>query len=236
MGTFDESIVALIGLGLAAVLLTIAYLYWRYVWFFRDPDRQPPADEGIVSPADGTVVYVRQAAPDEDVVVIKQGLAARVSDIVREDVDAPKVVIGIFMSPLDVHYNRMPLTAVVQSITNHPGQGNVHMGPMHWRILLRREPRYTNSLHIVQNERTVTRVLAPYRGAQLSCYIVQIGAKTVNGIDAYFKPGQTVRRGEKFGMIRIGSQVDLVLPARPEFQVCVKPGDRVRAGESVLVR
>jgi phosphatidylserine decarboxylase len=222
----------------AVVLLALGcYLGWRYLWFFRDPPRTPPIEPGIVSPADGTVVYVRAVAANEDVIVIKQGLAAKVKDIVREDLDAPKIVIGIFMSPFDVHYNRAPLTATVDRIRRHPGSGeNAHMGPMHWRTLTRQAPYYEGSVHIVRNERTVTRFTASYRGEPLSFYVVQIGAKTVNGIDSYFREGDSVERGAKFGMIRIGSQVDIVLPQRTEFTLSVRPGDRVRAGETILVR
>jgi phosphatidylserine decarboxylase len=227
-----------IGAALAlALLLGAAFLYWRYVWFFRDPPRTPPALPGLVSPADGTVVYVRRVAPGEPVVSIKQGLAATIRDLVREDVDGTKLVIGIFMSPFDVHYNRAPLDGTVDFIRHHPARGeNRHMGAMHWRILLGREPYYVDSEHIVQNERTVTRFVGAYRGAPLPTYVVQIGARTVNGIDSYFRPGEAVARGETFGMIRIGSQVDLVVPWRADFAVMVRPGEKVRAGETVLVR
>ena len=228
---------------MTAVLLAVpalgvaGYLGWRYLWFFRDPSRTPPAEDGIVSPADGTIVYVRAVAPQEDVVVIKQGLAAKIKDIVREDVDAPKIVIGIFMSPFNVHYNRAPLAATVDMIRRHPGYGNnAHMGPMHWRTLLGRAPYYRNSVHIVQNERTVTRFRGTYRDTPMALYVVQIGAKTVRGIESYFREGQRVARGEKFGMIRVGSQVDLVVPQRPELSVQVAPGDRVRAGETIILR
>lgn len=220
-----------------AVLGVGAYMGWRYLWFSRDPSRTLPSTAGFVSPADGTVVYVRTVAPREDVVVIKRGLAAKIKDIVGEDVDAAKIVIGIFMSPFDVHYNRAPLSGTVDTIRRYPGFGkNAHMGPMHWRTLIKRLPYYTNSVHIVQNERTVTRFTATYQGEPLSFYVVQIGAKTVNGIDSYFREGESVARGEKFGMIRIGSQVDLVLPQRSGLTIRVRPGDRVRAGETILVR
>lgn len=214
-----------------------SYLGWRYLWFSRDPPRTPPAEPGIVSPADGTVVYVRSVGPQEEVVVIKEGLSARIQDIVREDIDAPKIVIGIFMSPFDVHYNRAPLTASIEMIRKHPGFGaNAHMGHMHWRTLLNRAPHYADSVHIVQNERTVTRFNGMYAGESLSFYVVQIGAKTVNGIDSYFREGERVERGEKFGMIRIGSQVDLVMPRRSHLMVQVRPGDKVRAGETILIK
>ena len=69
----------------------------------------------------------------------------------------------------------------------------------------------------------------------MSCYVVQIAAKTVSGIDSYLKPGDTIKRGAIFGMIRIASQVDLVIPWREDWSLRVRPGDRVRAGEMVMV-
>jgi len=220
-----------------ALLPLAAFLFWRYIWFFRDPVRTASGLPGLLSPADGTVVYVRRVAPGEAVVSIKQGLAATIHDLVGADVDGIKLVIGIFMSPFNVHYNRAPLASTVDFIQHHAGRGkNRNMGPMHWRILTGRQPFYAGSEHIVQNERTVTRFLAQYREKNLPYYVVQIGARTVNGIDSYFQPGEDVARGETFGMIRIGSQVDLVVPWRPDFETLVRPGDKVRAGETVLVR
>lgn len=225
------------GLVAVAILLAAAFLYWRYVWFFRDPPRTPPAEAGLVSPADGTVVYVRRVAPGEAVVSIKQGVQATIRDLVREDIDGTKLVIGIFMSPFDVHYNRAPLNARVDFIRRHPALGdNLHMGAMHWRTILGIEPRYAGSRHIVQNERAVTRFVGEYRGEPISLYVVQIGGRTVNGIDSYFRSGESVARGQTFGMIRIGSQVDLVVPWREDFEMRVRPGDKVRAGETLVIR
>jgi phosphatidylserine decarboxylase len=228
------------GVGLAAVgaLLAAAasYGYWRYVWFWRNPPRSTPAGAGLVSAADGVVVYVKKLAAAEDVIQVKQGLSARLSDIVREDVTLPKLLIGVFMSPFDVHYNRAPLTGEIEFVRHYPGHGrNLHMGPMHWRILRGREPYFEDSAHIVQNERTVTKINGTLSGASAACYVVQIAAKTVAGIDSYFKPGESIESGTILGMIRIGSQVDIVVPWREEMNVRVRPGDRVRAGETVLV-
>jgi phosphatidylserine decarboxylase len=88
----------------------------------------------------------------------------------------------------------------------------------------------------VQNERTVTHFVGEYRAAPLSCYVVQIGARTVNGIDSYYREGERVERGATFGMIRIGSQVDLILSWREGLETAVEPGTRVRAGETILIR
>jgi phosphatidylserine decarboxylase len=222
---------------LAAALVAGGYLTWRYLWFFRDPVRTPPAVEGLLSPADGTVVYVRKVEPGEDVVVIKQGVSAKVEDILRENVDQTKLVIGIFMSPFDVHYNRAPLAGRIGFIRRHAARGaNAYMTPMHWRTLFNVAPHYTDSVHIVQNERAVTHITGEYRGAALGVYVVQIGARTVNGIDSYYQVGQRVERGATFGMIRVGSQVDLIIPWRADFDVRVQPGERVRAGETILIQ
>jgi phosphatidylserine decarboxylase len=213
-----------------------AYSYWRYIWFFRNPDRLPPPGESIVSPADGTVVYVKQVAPQEEVITIKKGLAATLTDLVQEDLASLKLLIGIFMSPFSVHYNRTPLSGRINFIRHHPAKvKNYCMAPMHWRTILRWPPFYENSRHIVYNERTVTKVAGRFKGETLPYYIVQIAGKSVNGIDSYLSPGQQVIKGEVFGMIRIGSQVDLVVPFRPEMHIMVRPGDRVRAGETVLI-
>lgn len=168
--------------------------------------------------------------------VIKEGVRATVRDILHEEVDEAKIVIGIFMSPLDMHFNRAPLDASIDFVRHYPGQGeNVHMGTMHWRTLLGLEPYYADSMHIVQNERTVTRFVGRYGQSELPLYVVQIGARTVNGIDSYYQPGDRIERGATFGMIRIGSQVDLIVPTRIAFGVTVRPGDRVRAGATILI-
>jgi phosphatidylserine decarboxylase len=225
---------------IAALLAAAAgagYVFWRRVWFFRNPERSAPPGDGIVSPADGTVVYVKKVAPGADVVVIKEGLSATVKDIMREDFEQAKLVIGVFMSPFDVHYNRAPLASRIGFIRRHPSLGgNAYMAEMHLRSLLDVQPLYAGSVHIVQNERAVTQFVGAYRGAPLACYVVQIGARTVNGIDAYFEPGTSIERGAIFGMIRIGSQVDLIVPWREGFEVLAKAGDRVRAGETILIR
>lgn len=218
------------------LVLAAGLLFWRHVWFFRNPPRIPPPGENIVSPADGTVVYVSLVKPHQEVVYIKQGVAARLTDIVREDLDQPKLSIGIFMSPFNVHYNRIPLAGRVASVKHHPATPtNLPMAAMHWRTLLRRPPFYRHSRHIIQNERTVTRIESNFRGEQISYYIVQIAGWSVAGIESYVEVGEEVSKGNVFGMIRIGSQVDLVLPYRPDMDLTVKPGDKVRAGETILV-
>lgn len=232
MGTV--SLISIIALGLMVV--GSVFLFWRYVWFFRNPPRFVPEGNNIVSPADGTVVYVKEGKPGQEVIVIKQGVAATIKDIVRQDLGSSKLLIGVFMSPFDVHYNRAPLSGKIESVTHYPSeQENMHMGVMHLRTLLRLRPYYKDSRHIVENERTVTRIQGKCRGDDIRCYVVQIAAKTVNGIESYVPEGGEIAKGDVFGMIRIGSQVDTILPTIPGMKVKVRPGSKVRAGESILV-
>jgi phosphatidylserine decarboxylase len=219
------------------VTCALCYLFWRYVWFFRNPNRTiPPDGSGILSPADGTVVYARQMKPQESVINIKRGIEATLDDITREDMIHPKILIGIFMSPFNVHYNRVPVSGTIRFIHHHPAStGNVCMLWMHLRTLFRRPPLYKNSTHIVLNERTVTKIDGEYRGNRIGCYVVQIAAKSVSGIDVYASEGQKVSAGEIYGMIRIGSQVDMVVTPLAGMKIRVTPGQRVRAGRTVLI-
>lgn len=225
-----------VGAAATALAAAGAFLYWRYVWFFTNPPRSPPPDEGILSPADGTVVYVRKVAADEPVISVKRGMQVRIPDILRGDPGGICLVIGVFMSPFDVHYNRAPVDGRVVSVRHYPATGrNLHMHPMHLRTLLRRPPYHAGSLHIGHNERSVTRIEGHYGGRVLPCYVVQIAGGSVRGIDSYVTEGQSVQRGAVFGMIRVGSQVDTVLPWTDGMEIRVQPGQKVRAGETLLL-
>jgi phosphatidylserine decarboxylase len=221
----------------SVALCALGYLLWRYVWFFRNPKRTTPPDgTGILSPADGTVVYVRHMKPQESIINIKRGMKATLNDITREDITRPKILIGIFMSPFDVHYNRAPVSGTIRFVHHYPASvKNACMLWMHLRTIFGRSPLYKNSTHIIGNERTVTRIDGEYRGKSIGCYVVQIAAKSVSGIDVYMREGQEVAAGEIFGMIRIGSQVDLVVTPLEGMTIRVSPGERVRAGQSVLI-
>jgi phosphatidylserine decarboxylase len=217
-------------------LLSAGYLYWRTVWFFRNPQREIPEGENIVSPADGTVVYTRILQPQSPVIALKRQRTVSVSDIVKEDLSETKVLIGIFMSPFNVHYNRSPMSGTVEYIRHHPAKlKNHHMTSMHYRSLFRLLPIYENSPHIVENERTVTKVRGSFRDQSFWCYVVQIAGGSVRGIQSMVSEGQRINKGEIFGMIRIGSQVDVVLPWKKAMTLHVKPGMKVRAGKSVLI-
>jgi len=121
--------------------------------------------------------------------------------------------VSVFMSPFDVHVNRAPVTGRVASVRYH--KGAFHVASVDKASLMNEQ----NGVAIVTpGERTVT--------------YVQIAGMLARRIVCDLKEGDAVRQGQRVGMIRFGSRVDLYLPA--EVRLSVVPGDRVRAGESVL--
>jgi phosphatidylserine decarboxylase len=83
---------------------------------------------------------------------------------------------------------------------------------------------------VFENERATTVIAA----SGLDVAVVQIASRLVRQIASYVREGQRVALGQRIGVIRLGSQVDLVLPDRDDVRVHVREGDRVRAGASVL--
>jgi phosphatidylserine decarboxylase len=105
------------------------------------------------------------------------------------------------------------------------------MGSMFLRDLFRIQPMHTRSPHIFENERNIIHVT----GEDQEAYVVQIADQQVNKIDCYVQVGDEVTIGQKLGMIRRGSQVDLFLPdLTPADLPNASVGGKLRAGESTL--
>jgi len=206
--------------GLLTAAITIALAFGVLAWrFYRDPERTPPPEEGaVVSPADGEIVYVRRSTDGKLPVATKVGRDYQLEELTKTELrSGDAYVIGIAMSFLDVHVNRSPVEGVVTMTRHFPGK----FGSL-------RDPEMT-----FENERATT-VIETTTGLQVA--VVQIASRLVRQIVSYVDVGQKIGRGERLGIIRLGSQVDLVLPATDGLEVCVAAGDRVRAGQSVLAR
>lgn len=180
------------GAPLAALGLLLALFS---LWFFRNPERTPPPGTGIVvSAADGRIVYAGESPPG------------------RYATEAGKRV-SVFMSGIDVHVNRAPVSGRVTAIRYHKGE--FHVASVDKASLMNEQ----NGVTIATPEgRTVT--------------YVQIAGIVARRIVCDLKEGDAVRQGQRVGMIRFGSRVDLYLPA--DVRLSVAPGDHVRAGESVI--
>ena len=198
-------------------LLTMAASFALLAYrFFRDPERNVPLTPNVVlSPADGEVLYVRRSREGVLPVATKSGRSYTLQELTKTPLQTKEaVVIGIGMNFLDVHVNRAPIAGVIATKRHFPGRfGSLRRAEM-----------------VFQNERMTTIV----ERDDLQVAVVQIASRLVRQICSFVQLQQHVERGERIGMIRFGSQVDLVLPARPDLEITVRPGSRVTAGESIV--
>lgn len=184
---------------------------WR---FYRDPERTPPArPDAILSPADGTVVYIRRAERGALPVLTKAGRSFTVQELTRTATQGDHVVIGIALNFLDVHVNRAPTSGDVIEARRHPGR---------FASLKRPEA-------IFENERATF----VFRRADLELAVVLIASRLVRRITTFVNEGESVEAGQRIGAIRFGSQADVVLPVQ-STRVIVAVGDRLRAGETIV--
>ena len=196
-----------------AVGSTFALLAYR---FYRDPERTAPArDDVIVSPADGVVIYVRESTGGMLPVSDKHGNRYPLVELTKTRLHSDDaVVIGIAMNFADVHVNRAPVEGRVVFRRHFPGR----FGSL-------RKPEM-----VFENERATTVI----EGRGLQVAVVQIASRLVRQIALYLREGEEVTLGQRLGVIRLGSQVDVVVPARADLRITTRIGERVRAGESII--
>ncbi len=162
--------------------------------FFRDPDRTPPAGSNLIlAPADGKVVLIQDVTEGEFV----KGDAVQVS---------------IFMSPLNVHVNRFPMTGTVGYFRYFPGE-----------FLVAFDDKAS-----LRNEQTHIGI----EGGRVRLLFKQIAGFVARRIVAETRVGEKAVAGERFGMIKFGSRVDVIMPRG--VLVKVKVGDTTVAGETIL--
>lgn len=194
----------------------LAALTGLLIVFFRDPDRPvPPREDIIVSPADGRVVYVRPVLPGQLPLATKRGRSCAVEELEGTTLgDGCATVIGISMNLSDVHVNRAPISGRVRLLEHAPGT----FGSL-------RNPEM-----LLTNER-VTMVI---EDGDLEIAIVQIASRLVRRVVTFVSEGDRLGLGQRFGAIRFGSQVDLIITASPRIRVVVQVGDRVVAGQTIM--
>jgi len=181
-----------VGIGVILGVCTIAI-----AGFFRDPERTIPTGDGlIVSPADGKVVSIVDIKGDPRFTEA----TARVS---------------IFLSPLDVHINRSPVTGKIE-------QANYQRG----KFLAAYKDEAS-----ARNEQNTLK-LVDERGRRLG--VVQIAGVVARRIICRVQRGDSVKRGDRFGLIMFGSRTDAYLPRGCRIEVT--EGQRVKGGETILGR
>ena len=182
--------------------------------FWRKPCRKvSQAPNEIISPADGNVIYINKISKDEKPVSIKNGSLSKLDEITKTDLlITPCWLIGINMTPFDVHKNCAPISGKI--ILNLHTNGK-YFSLKEFRALKENE---RNTL-VIKNEKLIVGV-------------VQIASKLVRRIDSYINEGDLIRKGEWFGMIRFGSQVDVIVPAAVDLKI--ELGQQLYARKTVL--
>ena len=159
--------------------------------FFRDPERPIPPGNGLISPADGKVVDLRQF----------------------DTPSGKRWRLSIFLNIFDVHVNRAPVGGQITEQAYRKG-----------KFLVASRPEAST-----ENEQNAITIQAP--GSD-PIVIKQITGLIARRIVPYKKVGDMVARGERIGLLKFGSRVDVEMPA--SYTLVVKVGDRVQAGASVL--
>lgn len=174
---------------LLAILLFLFTLY-----FFRDPDRNiPEIDNVIVSPADGKVLLIKKIQSNSFIT----GEAWQVS---------------VFMSPLNVHVNRIPIDGVVKYVNYIKGE---YLVAFHDKADER-------------NERSEIGIESKFGRV----FFTQVAGFVARRIIYNLVEGDSVTMGNRFGMIKFGSRVDIVVST--DWELKVKENDVVTAGESII--
>lgn len=162
--------------------------------FFRDPERVTPAGENLlVSPADGKIILIKR---------VHEG----------EFLQSEAVQVSIFMSPLNVHVNRNPISGTVQHLRYVKGE-------------------YFAAFEDKASEKNEQMIIG-IEGLKGKVLFKQIAGFVARRIVCTLNKGDRVNAGDRFGMIKFGSRVDMFMPTSAKVNVHV--GDVAVAGETVL--
>ncbi len=177
------------------VIAASIILYLVVLQFFRNPIFKIVENEKqILAPADGKVVVIEETEETEYL----KGRRKQVS---------------IFMSPVNVHVNRMPAGGTISYFKYHPG-----------KYLVAWHPKSS-----LENERTTVVVKTP-NGVEI--LFRQVAGALARRIKWYISEGQKIEQGQEFGFIKFGSRVDVFLPL--DATIVVKPGDVTKGGRTVI--
>ena len=181
---------------LFTVLATAAAIvYFLLIWFFRNPKRKTEnkSDDQVIAPADGKVVVIEKVHEAE---------------YFKDE----RLQVSIFMSPLNVHVNRNPISGEVSFAKYHPG-----------KYLAAWNPKSST-----ENERTTVAI----KNEISEVLFRQVAGALARRIVYYVNAGDKVEQGEEMGFIKFGSRVDLYLPLNANVKVNI--GDKVSGAETVI--
>jgi phosphatidylserine decarboxylase precursor-related protein len=176
--------------------------------FFRDPNRKIPHNNGlIVAPADGKILKGK----------IDSVKTVRYEDPLMEYILSPGgkgILISTFMSPFDVHVNRAPISGKIVKTQHYSGKFKIAMRNV-----------------LTENEKNLIVIDSEYGKVG----VIQIAGFVARRIVQYVEVGDQVKTGDRLGMIRFGSRVDLIIPYE-NTELMVTEGEKPTAGETVIAQ
>ncbi len=182
----------------ASILLYLVALFIAgfTLFFFRDPERNVPDGPYILAPADGKVISIEP---------------------VRQDsyLGGPCRQISIFLSVMDVHVNRHPVSGKVEYVSYHPGKYLVAWHPKASEL----------------NERAEFGVKHP---SGTKVFFRQITGLVARRIVFHTVEGDEVKAGDRFGIMKFGSRMDILVPE--DLDILVSVGDKTVGGETIIAR
>ena len=207
LGAVVISLIVLFGLGWSFPGWALLFASLGVFAFFRDPERVVPQGRDlIVSPADGLVTLIEQVPPPPE-------LQAPDTDGSSGLPSEPVTRVSIFMSVFDVHINRAPIGGTVRRVIYIPG-------------------RFVNADLDKASEENERQQVLIERADGVQIAFTQIAGLVARRIVPFIKPGDIVATGQRIGLIRFGSRVDVYLPRGTDSKVLL--GQKVIGGETVL--
>ena len=191
------------------IILYVAFLIFHQFYFLLDPARQIPLGNNIISPADGKITLIKKF--DEDKIDIEKQFLGHVKSFTK-DVANKGYIVSIFMSPFDVHINRAPISGTVKYVKHSDG-------------------KFLNASSLAstfENEN----VQMLFQDKKFKVKSIQIAGFLARRIVPLVKENEKVLKGQRIGLIKLGSQVTLILPSTIKLKV--KLGDKVSAGSSII--
>ncbi|KYK20000.1 hypothetical protein AYK24_04300 [Thermoplasmatales archaeon SG8-52-4] len=205
---------------LIAIVIIFVYIKIFLKLFYRDPNRiSPESSKLILSPADGKVCYIKYIKSGEVIYSEKNNKKINLSEIINTNIDKniKYILIGIYMGFLDVHYQRAPIDGIVYNQTYIKGK-------FLDLIISKRIPEFEGERNVI--------FIKSFDGKNFSI-VLQIASVVVRRIVSYVNINDKVKKGEKIGLIKFGSQVDLIIPA-DNVKLMIKEKEKVKAGETII--
>ncbi len=181
-------------LNYALIFGSIAF-FLLIMWFFRNPERVVEKnDNAIYSPADGEIVLIKKVYE-------------------KEYYKSERIQVSIFMSPLNVHVNRYPVSGEIKYVKYYPG-------------------KYLVAWHPKSSEKNEHTVIVIEKDHERGLLLKQIAGAVARRIVTYSKAGEKAVQGEDLGFIKFGSRVDLLLPV--DCKIHVDIGEKVNGNLTTI--